>query len=122
MVLGNHQVTRPNEPCCNLTSSPATDKSCEQPCGSTTAAAPRDVLRDRENPALLAPPVTDSGTMITLRLSYRLTRQEAIGTAGGTVKIVPVKYRRRQRPTEQSGEPTLHIDRPRLADAAGHGH
>jgi oxalate decarboxylase len=31
---------------------------------------PRDVMRERENPDLLAPPVTDSGTMPNLRFSF----------------------------------------------------
>lgn len=31
---------------------------------------PRDVLRERENPDLLTPPVTDSGTMPNLRFSF----------------------------------------------------
>ena len=35
-----------------------------------TEDGPRDVMRERENPDLLTPPVTDSGTMPNLRFSF----------------------------------------------------
>ena len=42
----------------------------ERPGRGGTDIGPRDVIRDRENPDVLVPPVTDSGTLPNLRFSF----------------------------------------------------
>jgi oxalate decarboxylase len=42
----------------------------ERPGHGGTDIGPRDVIRDRENPDVLVPPATDSGTLPNLKFSY----------------------------------------------------
>jgi oxalate decarboxylase len=44
----------------------------ERPGKGGTDIGPRDVIRDRENPDVLVPPATDSGTLPNLNFSLRM--------------------------------------------------